>query len=233
MKKPSAQKTATKKTAVAAQQVVMAQEILQPAKPRTTTRKQKVGLERSVTRTKLLEAAEQLMLDEGYAAVTSRRLGSKAGVRSQLVHYYFPSMDDLFIAVFRHRNERYQHESIVALEGDQPLRAIWEKGRDSRNIALTLEFIALANHRKEIRTYLAEARERFRRLQQASLEKYLERRGIRPEISAGAMSFLLTSIGLLLALESQIGASYVRDEVETLVESVLQQFEATGRIRPG
>jgi len=42
----------------------------------------------------------------------------------------------------------------------------------------------------------------------------------------------LTSIGLLLALESQIGASYVRDEVEALVESVLQQFETTGRIRP-
>jgi len=225
-------KVSAEKSVVADEHVAIEQEALPPAKPPATQRKQKVGLERSVTRTKLLEAAEQLMLEEGYAAVTSRRLGSKAGVRSQLVHYYFPSMDDLFIAVFRHRNERNQHESIAALDGDQPLRAIWEKGRDSRNIALTLEFIALANHRKEIRTYLADARERFRKLQQASLEKYLERRGITPEISAGAMSFFLTSIGLLLALESQIGASYVRDEVEALVESVLQQFEATGRIRP-
>jgi len=228
MKKPS-----TRKRVVEAPQIAAEQVDFQPAKPAGTTRKQKVGLERSVTRTKLLEAAEQLMLEEGYAAVTSRRLGSKAGVRSQLVHYYFPSMDDLFIAVFRHRNERSQHDSIAALEGDEPLRAIWEKGKDSRNIALTLEFIALANHRKEIRSYLAEARERFRKLQQAALEKYLERRGITPEISPGVMSFLLTSVGLLLALESQIGVSYVRDEVEALVESVLQQFESTGRIRLG
>lgn len=57
------------------------------------TRKQPVGLEKSETRTALLEAAERLMGEEGYAAVTSRRLGAYAGVRPQLVHYYFRTIE--------------------------------------------------------------------------------------------------------------------------------------------
>ena len=57
------------------------------------------GLENSKTRTHLLDAAEQLMREEGYAAVTSRRVAAKAGLKPQLVHYYFRTMDDLFIAL--------------------------------------------------------------------------------------------------------------------------------------
>ena len=54
----------------------------------------------------LLDAAEQLMLDDGYAAVTSRRVADKAGLKPQLVHYYFRTMDDLFEAIFRRRAEQ-------------------------------------------------------------------------------------------------------------------------------
>src|SRR5690349_20615746 len=46
-------------------------------------------------------ATAQIMLEEGYAASTSRRVAAKAGVKPALVHYYFPSMDDLFLAVLR------------------------------------------------------------------------------------------------------------------------------------
>ena len=64
-----------------------------------------MGAKESLTRAKLLDAAEQLMLEEGYAAVTSRRVGRKAGISPQLVHYYFQTMDDLFLEVFRRRAE--------------------------------------------------------------------------------------------------------------------------------
>src|SRR6478736_4441687 len=63
----------------------------------------RLGTEESKTRGQLLDAAEELMLDEGYAAVTSRRVAAKAGLKPQLVHYYFRSMDDLFLEVFRRR----------------------------------------------------------------------------------------------------------------------------------
>jgi AcrR family transcriptional regulator len=201
-------------------------------KPRVN-RKQKVGLESSATRARLLQAAEQLMLEEGYMAVTSRRVGNKAGVRPQLVHYYFPTMDDLFIALFRHRSDQSWQGAMDALQSDEPLRAIWEKGKDSRDITLTLEFIALANHRKAIRAELAHSGEQFRQLQHAAVERYLAQRGIESAIPARVMSFILTSIGLLLVMESQIGVSYSHEEVEAFIEAALKRFEATGRIEAG
>ena len=43
--------------------------------------------------------------EEGYAAVTSRRVADAAGLKPQLVHYYFRTMEDLFLEVFRRRAE--------------------------------------------------------------------------------------------------------------------------------
>ena len=58
----------------------------------------RIGALTSKTRSSLLNAAESLMRESGYAAVTSRRLAAKAGLKPQLVHYYFRTMDDLFLA---------------------------------------------------------------------------------------------------------------------------------------
>src|SRR5438445_342932 len=49
------------------------------------TAARRMGAETSETRLRLLDAAEQLMLDQGYAAVTSRRIGAAAGERPALV----------------------------------------------------------------------------------------------------------------------------------------------------
>ena len=58
-------------------------------------------VERSTSpRAAILDATESIMLEEGYAAVSSRKVASRAGLTSQLLHYYFRTMDDLFIAVF-------------------------------------------------------------------------------------------------------------------------------------
>jgi AcrR family transcriptional regulator len=65
----------------------------------------RTGTEGSKTRFLLLDTTERLILDEGYAAVTSRRVANEAGVTPPLVHYYFPTLDDLFLAVFRRRAE--------------------------------------------------------------------------------------------------------------------------------
>ena len=47
----------------------------------------------------LLDAAERLLVSEGYARISTRRLAQEAGVNHGLVHYYFGSMEELFIQV--------------------------------------------------------------------------------------------------------------------------------------
>src|SRR5689334_20633716 len=95
------------------------------------------------TRDALLDAAERLMLDEGYAAVTSRRVSNEAGVNAGLVYYYFGTMDELFIAVFRRRAQWMYEQQAVALSTDQPLWSLWSLIHDQPNTALNLEFLAL------------------------------------------------------------------------------------------
>ena len=88
------------------------------------------------------------MLEEGYAAVTSRRVAAHAGLKPQLVHYYFRTMDDLFLAAYRRRAEQGLERLSQAIVSPQPLWALWDLSRDPRGTALTMEFVALANHRK-------------------------------------------------------------------------------------
>ena len=99
----------------------------------------------------LLDATERLMLSDGYAAVTSRRVAAEAGVNPGLVYYYFGPMDNLFIEVFRRSAARMLDRQAEALASEQPLWALWDLIRDQTNTGLNLEFLALGNHRKPFR----------------------------------------------------------------------------------
>jgi AcrR family transcriptional regulator len=162
----------------------------------------RLGTETSETRAALLDATEQLMLDSGYAAVSSRRVAGVAGVRPALVHYYFRTMDDLFLATFRRRAEEAFAHQQRALRSPQPLWALWEVSRDPRGSVLTMEFAALANHRPAIRAEITAASERVRAQQVELLAEILTGHGVTvddcPPVVAAV---LIAGISLLLALE--------------------------------
>ena len=87
--------------------------------------------------------------------MTSRRVAAEAGVKPQLVHYYFRSMDDLFLEVYRRRAEAGIERFDRAMEVHRSLRTLWRFGTDLGGATLTIEFVALANHRKAIRDEIA------------------------------------------------------------------------------
>jgi len=174
----------------------------------------------------LLDAAEQLMLEEGYAAASSRRVAAAAGLKPQLVHYYFRTMDDLFLAVFRRRAEQGFERLAEALSSDQPLHALWEHATDPRGTALTTEFAALANHRKAIRVEIARYAERFRERQAEGLAAALEPRGSDLEtLPPIVLSVLLTSLSVVLLMEHALGMSAGHAETNELVERYLRTLE--------
>src|SRR5260221_3137412 len=121
------------------------------------------------------------MLEEGYAAVTSRRVAAKAGLKPQLVHYYFRTMDDLFLALVRRGAEQILERKAKALASPQPLRALWALHNDPLGTTLTMELSSLANHRKAIRAELGALAEEFRRLQSEALSSVLASYGIDPD----------------------------------------------------
>ncbi len=181
-------------------------------------------------RTVLLDAAERLMLEEGYAAVSSRRVGAAAGLKPQLVHYYFRTMDDLFLEVFRRRAEDGLARLAQALSSDRPLRALWTHATDARGTALTTEFAALANHRKAIRAEIARYAERFREQQAAGLATALQRHGIdQATVPPIVLSVLLTSVSVVLVMEQALGMAAGHAETIDLVERYVRELEPESR----
>ncbi|MGI8329437.1 TetR/AcrR family transcriptional regulator [Actinomadura scrupuli] len=186
----------------------------------------RIGAPDAKNRAILLDAAERLMLEEGYAAVSSRRVAAKAGLKPQLVHYYFRTMDDLFLAAFRRRAEEALERQARVLASPQPLRALWEFNTDPRGTALTMEFAALANHRKAMRAELVHYAEQVRIQQLDALSGLLERRTVDPEaVPPIVMMVLLTTASQVLAIEESLGMSAGHAETVEFVERCLQQFE--------
>ena len=186
----------------------------------------RIGAPDSKTRAQLLTAAEELLVEEGYAAVTSRRVAAKAGLKPQLVHYYFRTMDDLFLALVRRGAEQNLERQARALASPQPLHALWELSTDRAGTTLTMEFSALANHRKAIRAELASFAEQFRRLQHEALAGVLERAGVDPdEFPPEAVLVLITSVSQILVLEETLGVTTGHAEMRMLVERYLARYE--------
>jgi AcrR family transcriptional regulator len=192
------------------------------------TAARRVGAETSKTRDVLLDCVEKMMLEEGYASVTYRALASKAGVTPSLVQYYFPTLDDIFIAAIRRYSERgLAHLSeLMARRTDDPLRAVWEYSWDEATGAMITEFMALGNHRKSIRAEIAAVTESVRRLQlEALVAKFgTEARPI-GDLSLPALQLLMSGLPKFLNLERGIGVETAHDEVTEAFERYLDAVE--------
>lgn len=190
------------------------------------TSARRIGAPDAKNRGVLLDAAEQLMLEEGYAAVTSRRVAEKAALKPQLVHYYFRTMDDLFLAAFRRRAEEGLEVQAQALQSPQPLWALWRFSTDPAATAITMEFVALANHRKALKAEIAYYAERFREEQQKALSTVLQRYGKdAAAVPPLVWSVLMTSVSRVLVMEQALGMSAGHAETVEFVERYLRRLE--------
>jgi TetR/AcrR family transcriptional regulator len=171
------------------------------------------------------------MLEEGYAAVTSRRVAAEAALKPQLVHYYFRTMDDLFLALLRQRADQSLERQARALASEQPLWALWELSRDPRGTALTMEFTAMANHRKAIRAEITASAERYRAEQLRGIRELFARYGVDEDVLPPIVgTMLMTSISRFMVIEEEtLEMSSGHAETVAFVERFLRQLEGPRR----
>ena len=183
------------------------------------------AVDSSETRARLLDAAERLMRAGGYPAVTTRSLASEVGVSNQLVHYYFRTMDDLFLSVMRRNADLNLRRLLGALGSDQPLRALWELNSDPEAARLAVEFVALANHRQVINDEAARHAEQLRALETEALSRVLSDCGIdQRELPAVSLALLMASLPRTMVMETAIGMSLGHSETRALVERYLNSL---------
>jgi len=68
------------------------------------------------TRTRILDAAEELFMQHGFEATSMRLLTSRAGVNLAAVNYHFGSKHALIEAVFRRRLDPMNASRVAALD---------------------------------------------------------------------------------------------------------------------
>ncbi len=160
--------------------------------------------------------------------MTYRAVAEIAEVTAGLVQYYFPTQDDLFLAVIRRRSRQNADRIAEALHaaGDKPLRVLWEYSQEESNSALTTEFLALGNHRPQIRSEIAEVTEEVRALQLDALRNRFGNEGIdMGRLSPEAFLFLLTGAPKLIRLEEAVGVSTTHAEAVAAFEQFLDVAE--------
>lgn len=185
----------------------------------------RIGAENSATRALILDATEALIREDGYAAVSTRRVAAKAGLKPSLVHYYFPTTDDLLLALSRRGAEESDRMIEQALESDDPIRALWSFFTDSSRTAMALEFMALANHRKAIRTHMAEHCEAMRKREVEILARLIGEKLAGPDgCPPAGLSLVLAGIGRALVMEGGLGVSAGHEDARKFVEDWLDRL---------
>jgi AcrR family transcriptional regulator len=183
--------------------------------------KRRAGSVTSKTRPAILRSAEQIMIEQGYAAVTYRSVAARAEVTPGLVQYYFPVLDDLFIALLRADTDRIIDRLTRATRDGRPLRAVWHYASNKTGTTLMLEFMALANHRKSIGPVMGEGGERVRQAQLAAITVA----GKRYDIPPAALAFLMTAVPRMIDLEEAFGTTTGHQETIALIQRYLDEVE--------
>jgi AcrR family transcriptional regulator len=73
----------------------------------------------------LLGAAEELLVEVGYAGMTTRNLAERAGVNHGLVHYYFGSMEELLLRVVERFTDALIERQREMYAADTPFIEKW------------------------------------------------------------------------------------------------------------
>lgn len=190
------------------------------------------GPRAAAKRKAVLDAAEKVMVDKGYSGVTSRSIGEAAGMPAPLVHYYFPTLDDLFIALLRRGLKRSKERFLEAMAAPEPLRALWEQHLDRRGTSATIELVALSHHRPAVRDALVEMSEEMAKLQARELRKLLQRYNVDTDAFPPELFVLaLGGIARVVVREEEMGVTAGHARALAAIDRLIAEIESQKRPR--
>ena len=188
---------------------------------------------RSATADAFLDAAERLLVEVGHAGISTRRLAAEAGANQGLVHYYFGSMDELFVQVLERFTERLVARQREMYAADVPFiekwRTAWrfqEEDIDSGYSKVWLELQALSWSRPELRPRVARVNDEWRGVLREAFGKAAEDYGLpEDEFPVDALVAMTMTLGQGYALERLEGIDAGHTEMLDWIESRLERLE--------
>jgi AcrR family transcriptional regulator len=152
----------------------------------------------------LLDAAERLLVDVGYAGITTRRLAEAAGVNHGLVHYYFGSNENLLVRALERFTERLILRQREMYAADVPFIEKWRTAmlylisEDVTYEKIWLELQALAWNNADTRARLERVNAEWRAVLTDAFEEPHRELGIEIPLDALVSLVITFNIGIMV-----------------------------------
>jgi AcrR family transcriptional regulator len=181
-----------------------------------------------------LDAAERLLVEIGYAKITTRRLAVEAGANHGLIHYYFGSMEQLFVRVLERFTDRLIERQRAMYAAPLPFTEKWrmamrylEEDRASGYQKIWLELQALAWNRPELADRVAQVRLRWADVLKEALGKAMAEYGLDTgRFPVAAIAALVGTFNEGIMLERLSGISEGHGELLAMIDRWLVSLEA-------
>jgi AcrR family transcriptional regulator len=142
------------------------------------------------------------------------------------VHYYFGTMDNLFVELWRRYSQHFIVRRAQAVLAPHPLRALWECDVNRQDTALGAELMGLARHRKGLRDEIARTIEKLRAMQASALSQIMEQYGLRRDfVSPEILSVFMVGLARILVIEDELGITAGQAEARALIEDWITRLE--------
>jgi AcrR family transcriptional regulator len=192
---------------------------------------------RADTKEAFLDAAERLLIEVGYSGISTRRLAEEAGANHGLVHYYFGSMEELFVQVLQRFTDRLIHRQRAMYESDAPFAEKWrtamrflEDDLAAGYPKIWLELQALAWNRPDLRERVARVNGEWRGVLTAALEGAMKEYGLdRRRLPLEALVSLVITFNEGMMLERLTGVSEGHEELLATIDGWLTSLESGAR----
>ena len=162
-----------------------------------------------------LDAAERLLVDLGYAAITTRRLAQEAGANQGLVHYYFGSMENLLVRVLERFTERLIVRQRAMYAADLPFIDKWRQAMgyldedfSSGYQKVWYELQAMAWSKPELRERIAHVTEEWREVLTEAYQQARREHGIDMPVDALVALVVTFNQGIILERLSGIDSGH-------------------------
>jgi AcrR family transcriptional regulator len=160
---------------------------------------------RSAAEEALMDAAERLLVEVGYAGITTRRLAEEAGVNHGLVHYYFGSNESLLVRALERFTERMIERQRELYAAESPFVDKWRTAmrylvsEDLSYQKVWLELQALAWNNTELQSRLAEVNAEWRTVLTEAFEE--PHRELKLELPLDALVSLVMTFNVGIMVE--------------------------------
>ena len=175
-------------------------------------------------RTRLLDAAERLLIEVGHAGITTRRLAEEAGANHGLVHYYFGSMEELLLRVLERFTDQLIARQRAMYAAPVPFPVRWRTAmqyleQDRPDQKIWFELQAMGWNNPEVRERLAKVHALWRDAMRDAVRQALTDAGLADgELSLEAWITLIVTMNEGIILERLSGIERGHDELLSAVD---------------